>query len=127
MKNVKQANINITLKKLFRQWLEITKSFHKLAKQPQEVLALLLYNHYILKKDITNEKILWKMVFDYDVRVSIQQELGITTASFNNNLTILRKKNIIKDNTIVSTYIPDLSKQADNFKVIFNFNIVDGK
>ena len=45
MNNIKQANINITLKGMFRQWLEITKPFHKLAKQQQDVLALLLYYH----------------------------------------------------------------------------------
>lgn len=127
MKNIKQANINITLKKLFRQWLEITKPFHKLSKQPQEILALLLYYHYMYKKDITNETILWKMVFDYDTKLKIREELGINDPGFQNNLTLLRKKNIINNNKIVSTYIPDLSKDSNNFKVIFNFNIVDEK
>lgn len=125
MKNIKTANINITLKKLFRQWLEITRPFHQLAKQQQDVLALLLYYHYQLKKDITNEKVLWKMVFDYDTKMKIKKELQIGDPTFRNNLTILRKKNIIIDNRIVPTYIPELTNKAKNFKIIFNYNIVN--
>jgi hypothetical protein len=127
MNNIKQANINITLKGMFRQWLEITKPFHKLAKQQQDVLALLLYYHYMFKKDITTEKVLWKMVFDYDTKAKIKEELGIKDAVLHNNLTILRKKNIIINNQIVSTYIPKLTDNAKNFKVIFNFNLVNEK
>ena len=127
MVNTKQANINITLKGLFKNWMEITKPFHNLAKQQQQVLALLLYYHYQYKKDITNDNILWKMVFDYDTKLKIRRELKISDQAIQNNLTILRKKNIIIDNKIVKTYIPELSNDSDNFKVIFNFNIVDGK
>jgi hypothetical protein len=112
---------------MFRQWLEITKPFHKLAKQQQDVLALLLYYHYMFKKDITTEKVLWKMVFDYDTKAKIKEELGIKDAVLHNNLTILRKKNIIINNQIVSTYIPKLTDNAKNFKVIFNFNLVNEK
>ena len=68
MNNVKIANINIKLKDLFFKWIEITRPFHKLTNQQQSVLALLLYYHYKYKKEITNSKILWKMVFDYDTK-----------------------------------------------------------
>lgn len=124
MKNLKQANLNITLKNLFKKWLEITKPFHNLTSQQQKVLALLLYHHYRLKKDITNNKILWKMVFDYDTKSLIKEELGMKDSGFQNVLTSLRNKNIIKDNAIVTTYIPDLEYGSNSFKVIFNFNIV---
>lgn len=125
MKNVKQANINVSLKQLFFRWLDVTKSFHNLANQQQQVLALLLYHHYKLSKQITNEKILWKAVFDYDTKQLIEDELGISNQGLQNNLTKLRKKNIIKDNKILSRYVPKLEKDSKNFKVIFNFNIVD--
>jgi hypothetical protein len=122
--NKKQANINIRLKDLFTKWLEITNSFHHLTKQETNVLGLLLYYHYKYRYDITNSKIIWKMVFDYDTKKLIKQELGIKDSVFQNILTKLRKSGIIKDNRIVSTYIPQLDLDSKGFMIIFNFNII---
>lgn len=124
--NVKSLNMNVHLKTLFRLWLDITSSFHKLTKQQIEVLALLLYYHHELEKEITNKKILWRMVFDYETKSKIKRELNIKDASLQNVLTSLRKKGIVKDNQIVSTYIPKLEQGNNNFRVIFNFTIIDG-
>lgn len=130
MSNKKIAKLNIKLKDLFFRWLDITKTFHNLNKQQQQVLALLLYNHYLLKKDITNEKILWKLVFDYDTRVKIREdetfgEKGLNGNSFENILSSLRKKKIIVDNKVTAAYIPDLSLGSKEFSILFSFNIVD--
>lgn len=127
MKNVKIANINIKLKQLFKKWLEITNSFHKLTDQQEKVLGLILYYHYIYKKDITNDKILWKVIFDYDTKALIKKELNIKDQVFQNILYKLRKKNIIVNNEVVKTYIPALEENGKSFKIIFNFNIVDGE
>src|SRR3970282_21089 len=106
MSNIKQANINIHLKELFIRWLDITSAFHNLTKQQKQVLGLFLYYHYKYQKDITNNKILWKVVFDYDTRQEIKNELGIKDAVLQNILSKFRKDKIIKDNKIVSTFIP---------------------
>ncbi len=127
MSNSKIANLNVTLKDLFFKWLDITKSFHKLNNQQQQVLALLLYHHYLLKKETTNNKILWKLVFDYDTRMKIKEELEMSDNVFQNILTILRKKKVIIDGEISKVFIPELDLSTKNFKVIFNFNIVDNE
>jgi len=125
MKNVKQANINITLKDLFLKWLDITSAFHNLTNQQKQVLALFLYYHYNYKQEITNDKILWKLVFDYDTKLLIEKELGIKNAGLQNVLTSFRKRNIINDkNEITPTFIPNIEPGAQDFKVIFNFNII---
>lgn len=131
MKDNKTANLNVTIKNLFFKWLEVTKSWHKLNNQQQQVLALLLYYHYIYKKDITNNKILWKIVFDYDTKLKIKEDpifkKGLSDNSLQNILTFLRKSKIICDGEISQLYIPDLSEKSKNFKVIFNFNIIDNE
>lgn len=127
MSNSKIANLNVTLKDLFFKWLDITKSFHKLNNQQQQVLALLLYHHYLLKKETTNNKILWKLVFDYDTRMKIKEELEMSDNVFQNILTILRKKKVIVEGEISKVFIPELDLSTKNFKVIFNFNIVDNE
>lgn len=124
--NVKSLNVNVRLKTMFKTWLQITTTFHKLTKQQIDVLALFLFYHYEIKKDVTNNKIVWKMVFDYEVKNDIKKELGLGTAGFQNVMTQLRKKGIIQNGQIVPTYIPKLSTDSTNFRVIFNFNIIDG-
>ena len=64
------------------------------------------------------------MLFDYDTKMLIKQELNIKDTVFQNTLTSLRKKNVIKDNKIINAYIPEVDSKATSFKVIFNLNIV---
>lgn len=131
MNNKKIAKLNVKLKDLFFRWLEITKTFHKLNKQQQQVLALLLYYHYTFKKEVTNPKILWKLVFDYDTRVKIREdsifEKGLSSNSLENILSSLRKRKIIVNNEIISAYIPELTLDSKLFEVLYQFNIVDNE
>lgn len=122
----KIINLNISPKNLFNKWLEITHNYHKLTNQQQDILALFLYHHFKLKQEITNTKILWKVVFDYDTKREIKEELGITDQVLQNTLTQFRKKNIVVKNTITPAFIPELKKEDNNFKIIFNFNIING-
>lgn len=125
-KNEKVANINTNLKSFFRRWVQFTEPFHKLNNRQQQVLSLLLYYHYILKQEITNNKILWKEVFDYDTKVKIYSELEIHQTGLENILTQLRKKNVIMDNQISPVYIPDLDKNSKTFTIKYNFVINHG-
>lgn len=125
--NSKTATLNVTLKNLFFRWLDITKSFHNLNNQQQRVLALLLYYHYQYKKETTNNKILWTIVFDYDTKMKIKEELDMNDNSFQNMMTQLRKKNVIINGEISSRFILELDLNTKNFKVIYNFNIVDNE
>ena len=93
--NEKVANLNVNIKSFFRQWIQFTAPFHKLSNQQQKVLSLLLYYHYKLKQEITNNKILWKEVFDYETKVKIYTELDIQPSALENMLSSLRKRNII--------------------------------
>lgn len=125
MNNVKIANLNTSVKGLFMKWVELTKPFHKLTTQQMTVLALFLFHHYKLKKEVTNEKILFKILFDYEIKQKIKDELDIKDSVFQNIMSQFRKKGIIIDKKISNNYIPILTKNSKNFKLIFNFNITD--
>lgn len=131
MTNAIEASLNLKLKDFFFKWLDITHSFHKLSKQHQKVLALLLYYHYLYKKETTNNKILWKFVFDYDTRLKIQEdsvfEKGLTVQGLNTVIHQLKKKGIIVDGKVSPRYIPVLTTDCKKFKITFNFNIVDNE
>jgi len=123
-KDEKIANINIRIKDFFFKWIEFTRPLHKLNKQQQVLLSLLLYRHYELSKEITNNKILWKEVFDYDTKVLISDEMGIQIGSIENLLSSLRKSKVIMDNQINKNYVPDIDKKTKQFKLIFNFRLI---
>ena len=126
MENVKSANLNVKIKNFFFRYIEFLKPFHKLQKQHYTVVALLLYYHYQFSKEITNNKILWKTVFDYDTKILITDELGITTQGLENIYTSLRKNKVIIDNEISSVYIPQINKKNKTFTININFKIIDG-
>jgi len=124
-KNVKIASINLHLKTFFFRYVDFTAPFHKLAKQHRQVLSLLLYYHYTFGKDITNNKILWKTIFDYDTKLLISEELEMNSQALTNILSQLRKKKVIMDNQVAPVYIPNLSRDAKQFVMTFNFNIIN--
>jgi len=126
MDNVKNATINVKIKNFFFRYIEFLKPFHKLQKQHYTVVALLLYYHYQFSKEITNNKILWKTVFDYDTKILITNELGITAQGLENIYSQLRKANVIINNEISSVYIPKMDKKNKTFTININFKIIDG-
>jgi hypothetical protein len=126
-KDEKVANLNIKLKDFFFKWVEFTRPFHKLNTRQSDVLALLLYHHFKFQYQITNTKILWKVLFDYDSKITISEELGIQLAALENLLSQLRKRKVIVNNVITPYFIPQIDKKSKTFKLIFNFNIIHEK
>jgi hypothetical protein len=122
-KNERIANIPVKLKDFFYKWIDFTKPLHKLNPQQSKVLALLLYHHYRLSFEITNDKILWKQVFDYDTKLLVCEELNIQMHALENLFSKLRRKNIIINNKVNPNFIPNLKLDAKNFRLIFNFKI----
>lgn len=125
MNNVKSANLNVKIKNFFFRYIEFLQPFHKLQKQQYTVVALLLYHHHMFSKEITNNKILWKTVFDYDTKILITDELGITLQGLENIYTKLRKSKVIIDNQVSSVYIPEMDKKNKAFTININFKIID--
>ena len=126
MKNVREATFSTSLKGFFSQWLRITKPFHNLSPNEQRVLSLFLYHHYQIRKDVKSSKLLWKLVFDYDTKLKIKEELGMQDYALQNLMSSLRKKGAIKNNQINPNYMPVLSDEdVKNFKIIFNIKIND--
>lgn len=124
--NQRQANIKTSKKNFFKHWLSLTKPFHKLRPQEQEVLSLLLYYYFEYKKDISKDNLVWKMVFDYDTKMLMKEELGnMKDVGFQNILSSLRKKEVIQGKQISPSFIPNLNKGAKDFSLIFKFTFND--
>lgn len=102
----KAIDIPSSIDVFFRQWLgtvKMFKPFSLLRPKEMDVLAQILKQNYLLS-DIPIEH-RWKIVFDYDIKLQIKEELGgMRDESFQNILSSLRKKGFIVDNRIPDDY-----------------------
>jgi len=116
-------NVSTTPRKYFRECLEILKMIdplNKLNTQELDVLGELLYFNYELR-GIKDNKLRYKLVFDYDTKVKIGDQLSMKGQSLDNIFTRLRAKNIIKGKTLVSDYKINI----DSPEIVFKFKIDD--
>ena len=88
-----------------------------------EALSLLLYYRYELSRDISSPETVNVVLFSTQTRSKIREDLGgMSQKVFNNLLTSLRKKEIIKDgNKINHVLIPNMTE--DGFKLVFDFEV----
>lgn len=123
MKNVNVANITTNFNGVISKWINFTHPFHKLTKQEQETLTALLIYYFKFKETLDDEDIIWKMVFDYETKLEIQNMLGAKDYTLQNTFSKLRKRNILKNNKVIKSYIPNIEKDSKNFKIVYNFTI----
>jgi len=108
-------------------WLKFIKPFHTLSEQPMRILSLLLYFYFDYKEKTSDEDLLWRLLFSYDTKVMISNELDVKVHTVENKLTELRRKKVISKNKIDERFIPNIDKDSKNFSINFLFNINDDK
>jgi DNA-binding MarR family transcriptional regulator len=114
----KNVPLKTNKKKFFRQYVEILDPLVKLRPKELDVLAELLYHNNELKE--VKADLRWKLIFDYDTKKEISQDLKISIPSLGNNLSYLRKRGIIVDNKVVDNLLVYPGK---TFKLVFNFKL----
>lgn len=116
--------INTTTNKYFREALEILKALpplNTLSKRELDVFGWLLYYNYEYR-ELKDDKLRNKLIFDYDTKLAIQEALGISGAVMDNLITALRKKDVIKGRLIINTY----GLNPEKPDIIFKFKINEG-
>jgi hypothetical protein len=91
--------------------------------QEIKILTLFLFYHNKERKNFAREKDLWKHIFDYDTKLKIREELEIGNAVFQNILTSLRKKKVIKSNQIIPYFILNIKDEDEVFELIFRYKL----
>jgi len=89
-------------RKFFRQYLELAAPLLRLREKERRVLAELLYYNYKYKAMDEEERFI--LIFSTSIRKKIMEELKVSDAVLNNNLSELRKKGYIVDNKIKRFY-----------------------
>ena len=124
-KKVKIAVVKTNLRHFFYHWVTVTFPIHKLGKMDKAVLAELLYYRYKFSLKIDSEEFVQKMLFDYDTKLQIAENLKINQGRFAMILTSLRKKGIVNGRTLNSVYTPGLKAGAEEFTFAYKFKISD--
>lgn len=109
--------------RFYRQFLEVLRSIppmNQLKPKSLDILAEIMHQNAIhanLPKDVRNS-----MIFSRRGRLELMETIGIGEKSFNNNLTVLRKHNMISKNNILN---PFLSKVVfdDAYTLSFTFKL----
>jgi len=115
--------VNTTTKKYFRQSLEVLKilpPLNTLRPRELDVLAGFLYFDYKYKDVEIGARS--KILFDYDTKLQIRETINIDEQSFNNCMTSLRKKGILKKRGIETNYGLTISPEG-TASITFNFKI----
>ena len=118
----KIAKIEASLFNTIYKYLEITIPLHKLQLSQVKLLAIILHQYHISTENDEIDK--WAKIFEYDNRIKIRERLSdMSEGSFNNHLSHLRKKGVIKNNRVNPAYNPSIQKEADVFELVIRFNI----
>lgn len=107
-------------KEFYRYYTELLNPIMELRKRALDVLAELMYHYQELSS--YPEDIKWKLLFDYDTKKKIAEELDISMDVLNNNLTELRKKNIIIDGKLVKAC--RIQPKDDKYELTFRFSFI---
>ena len=116
----KVVPVTTNKERFFRQYVELLNPILNLRGKELDVLAKLLYcnneKQYIKAQDR------WINIFSYENKVDMRSDLGLSDASFANNLSSLRKKGVIENNKVVDGLLVYPGKE-NNFSLKFKFAI----
>lgn len=116
-------HINATEEQFFKLWIEMLQPFLKLRNQEVEMLAKMLYHRYKISCDIVNSANIDQLLFSEENRKKMRLELKYEVYTFNNNLSVLRKKKLVNDKSINPIIIPNVEKGFQDFKFTYAISI----
>ena len=106
----------------FRKWFEFLEPFHKLTAREMDVATAFVKQRYELGKVIKDPEILDREVMSDFTKRKVREECDITLPHFQVIMGKLRKSQIIVDGKLNPRFIPNITEDADSFKLLLYFN-----
>ena len=111
--------VKTTINSFFKVYIDVINPIYKLKKREKEVMEAFLKIYYS-NKDMGYDKIN-SILFSIEIKKKIRTAIGMSEPSFNNHLVQLRKKRVLKGDTINKAILDNLpSKQLE---VTYNISI----
>lgn len=109
--------------KFFRHWLDFLEPFHNLTTRELDIAAAFLKQEYELSKVVQDPNILNKVVMSEDTKKKIREDCGITLPHFQVVMGKLRKSKFIVDGKINPRFIPNVTEENGQFKLLILFDL----
>ena len=120
--NIQQ--VDVTEEQFFKMWINMLRPFLKLRQQEVDLIAKLLYHRYIISESVADKSMVDFFLFSSENRKKMREELKYESYTFNNNLTILRRKKLVIGKSLNKRIIPSIEKPFDVFKFTYMINII---
>ena len=120
--------IKTDIKKFYKQYLNIIKPLLNphLSNGEINVLGELMYLSY--RYNSYEDSVKEKMIFDYDSKITIIDNLDTSLGTLNNTIMALRKKGYIKGNSLSNkVMIIPTETHSITFKFEISYETVDAK
>ena len=117
------VRIPCSLESFFSYWVEVLKPFHKLTNRESEILAAFLSRRYDLSKSISDEDLLDAMLMSDETKADVREMTGLGIPSLYAILKTFEKRKVTINGKINKRFIPKLSDDKDNYKMMFFFEI----
>jgi len=115
-----------SLRKSFRQYVELLQPLIKCTPKEADILAEFMYHNY-LNRDIP-DRARNEFVFGTSTRKKIREHLDMSSGSFNNNMSSLKKRGILKENELPKKLRASPKPYKDGqykFELTYHFIIED--
>ena len=107
--------------KFYEFYVEVLNCLSKLANKEKELLKVLLFIYYNNRTNLDVDKLL----LSTETRKTIKDYLKISEANLNNLISNLKKKKLIKNDTIVKEIINYPGSKNKTLSITFNLMIND--
>lgn len=107
----------------FRHWVDFLSPLHKLNKRDADITASLLYRRFQLSQIIFNDEVLDAVLLSPEQKKLTREEFKLSPQNFQVIMAKLRQKNVIVGGRINKRFIPMLTKDAEEYKLLIHFRI----
>lgn len=117
------VRISCTLDSFFRYWVEVLKPFHKLTNRECDILSEFLSKRHKLSKIISDEDVLDTMLMSDEIKTEIREKTNASPQSLHAVMTSFKKNKVLLEGKINKRFIPKISEEGDNYKLMFFFEV----
>lgn len=107
----------------FRHWVDFLAPLHKLNRRDADITASLLYRRFQLSQVIFNDDVLDAVLLSTEQKKLTREEFGLSQQNFQVIMAKLRNKKVIVDGKINKRFVPMITQDMDEYKLLIHFRI----
>lgn len=110
----------------YRAWIEFLGPYHRLQNKTREVAARILVQYFKLKASISDESVLYEVLWSRTSRKDMCESLNMTQNSFQMALAKLKKGRVLLENNEINpVFIPPMPEDGKRFMLCIVFDMTE--